>query len=152
MLLAIPVIMHSSAVSAGTEGDYKAPALPTGGNIADTHPYHIGMSKEGLYKIYPASSQQNYYRQGNEEWIVFDDIMTKDDFTDVIVFYLKDGKVLGWDKKELPKTPEQRLKTLTERRKKFGGADLSLGGRAIDPSQKTRRPIYQPTRVNINDW
>jgi hypothetical protein len=128
MILLIAIIMvRASIVFAQTEGEYKTPSLSKNETLWNMHPYHVGMSREELYKIFPQDSQQNYFKQGNEEWIVFDDILTTDDLKDIIAFYLKDGKVLGWDKKSLPKTPEERLKMIEERHGHGIGASDSGG-------------------------
>ena len=115
VLSVIIMMVCASCAFAQTEGDYKSPPLPKGDNLWSGHRYYDGMTKDELYKIYPPQSQQNYFKQGNEEWIVFDDILTENDLQDIIAFYLKDGKVVGWDKKALPKTPEERLQMIIAR-------------------------------------
>lgn len=140
------------AAFAGTdaEGDYKRPPQHVVDSVLGGANYYSGMTKDELYKVYPVSRQKNYYKEGNEEWIMFDDILAKDETKKIIVFYLKDGKVSGWTTKEMEKTPDERVKTITERRKQFGGADLSGGGPV--KTEPPKRQIYQPTRVNISDW
>ena len=115
ILFAIAVMIYTSNSFAQEVGDYKSPPLPEGDNIWGRQRYFVGMSKDALYKIYPLQTQQNYFKKNNEEWIVFDDILTETDFKDVIAFYLKDGKVTGWDKRTLPKSPEEILKMIIAR-------------------------------------
>lgn len=131
---------------AQTSGDYKAPPAEVAAAVMGGQPYYVGMTKAELYKIYPASAQKSYYKEGNQEWVLFDDISTSDDVRDIIVFYLVDGVVSGWKKKELEKTPEEIYQTVLDRRKKYGGADLS-GGSGGSSNTKSRRPIYQPPKL-----
>lgn len=137
IFLITAITVQASIAFAQTENGYKAPPLPKGETIWQRHPYYVGMPKEALYKIYPPDSQQNYFKQGNEEWIVYDDILTAGDFKDVIAFYLKDGKVVGWDKKSLPKTPEERLKAIEIRHQHSVGSASS--STATDGSEYKRQ-------------
>lgn len=114
-LFVMAIMVYASNAFTQTAGDYKSPPSSEGDNIWSKQRYYVGMSKDALYKIYPPQSQQNYFKQGNEEWVVFDDILTETDLKDVIAFYLKDGKVVGWDKKTLPINPEERLKIIIAR-------------------------------------
>ena len=111
-------------------------------------PYYAGMTKEMLYKIYPVSSQENYFKKGDEEWIVFDDVVTTSNLKDVIAFYLKDGKVLGWDKRRLPKSPQERSDVITERHK-HGVGVVNTGSVSDDSDYKrqTRR-----RRIDSRRW
>lgn len=143
----VVLIIGFSIVYAQAENEYKAPPSHVVETVLGGQNYYAGMTKDALYKIYPVSTQQNYYKKDNEEWIMFDNILTKDDVKDVIVFYLKDGLVAGWKAREVQKTPEERYKTVLERRK-YGGSNISdsSGGKG---QNKGKRSIYQPTRVNI---
>lgn len=136
ILFAMAIMVCVSNAFTQTEVDYKSPPPSEGNKIWGTQRYYVGMSKDDLYKIYPPQSQQNDFKQGNEEWIVFDDILTEDDLQDVIAFYLKNGKVVGWDKKALPKTPEERLQAIIARH----GHDIgeSSGGNEDDLSAQKR--------------
>ncbi|MHC4123965.1 MAG: hypothetical protein ACYSSI_10360 [Planctomycetota bacterium] len=58
---------------------------------------YVGMSKEALYEVYTPVQQKGYKQIGDEEWIEFSEWMTAES-GDTITFYLKGGKVKGWDK------------------------------------------------------
>lgn len=73
-----------------------------------------GMTKENLLNIYYPGNLIEYKKTGNEEILVFDDILTSDP-DDTITFYLIDGKVSSLDKKKYALSPEMRLKAVQER-------------------------------------
>jgi len=56
---------------------------------------YAGMSKEDLYNIFSKKLQKGYLNISNEEWITFDNLLTKKK-RDTVTFYLKDGKVESW--------------------------------------------------------
>jgi len=58
-----------------------------------------GTTKEELYSIFSDFQGRAYESRGNEEWVVFMNWMT-DEPGDLIIFYLKDGKVKGWNVKK----------------------------------------------------
>jgi hypothetical protein len=114
------------------------------------------MPKDDLYKVYPPQTQKNDFKQGDEEWIVFDDIMTETDLQDIIAFYLRNDKVVGWDKKALPKTPDEMLKMIIARhghsvgepaytRTDNGSAQKRAARDAYMESQRVSEiPVYTP--------
>ena len=150
VLFTLAIMIFASNAFTQTAGDYKSPPPSEGDNIWSNRRYYVGMSKDELYKVYPPQSQQNYFKQGDEEWIVFDDIMTETDLKDIIAFYLKGGKVTGWDKKALPKTPEERLKMIIVRHGHSVGE--SLGGSTQDDGgaqkRQARRAGMESQRAN----
>lgn len=88
-----------------------------GNNAAvNASPIYAGMSKEEIYKVYPRTSEIDYYNKGNEEWLIFDDIKTEAP-DDKIILYLKDNKLVWWNNEVLPETPAERLKIVEEREK-----------------------------------
>jgi hypothetical protein len=142
------IISSSVAFAAETGGDFQYPPGAVLNAVQKDQPYYAGMTKNELFSLYPDYTQQSYYKEGNQEWILCDDIMTDGDDKDVIAFYLKDGVVSGWFKKEVPKTPEERLKAVETRRSRHGGQNMDTNGSGQEA--KGRRPIYQPPRFNIN--
>ena len=135
-------------------GNYERPPEHVVKSVRDKQPYYAGMTKDQLYKVYSTSSQKSYYAEGIEEWILFvRDDNTDDDVKNAIVFYLKDGVVSGWKKKDIPITPEERLKIVSERSKMSAAPNLSTsgGGNTATGNEKARRPIYNPPRFN-NDY
>ena len=60
---------------------------------------YVNMPKETLYKVYTPLQQKGYRKIDNEEWITLSEWMTEEP-GDKITFYLKDGKVKGWDRKD----------------------------------------------------
>ena len=70
----------------------QAERLATTAGIA-----YVGMSKEALHEVYTPVQQKGYKKIGSEEWIEFSEWMTEEP-GDRITFYLKHGKVKGWDK------------------------------------------------------
>ena len=55
----------------------------------------IGMSKERLYEVFGARRQEDYTQQDNKETITFSDWLEVES-GNTVTFYLKDGKVTGW--------------------------------------------------------
>jgi hypothetical protein len=152
ILVSMFVLINVSAVSSETGGDFELPPAKVVATVRSGQPYHAGMTKEELYRIYPVSSQQSYHKEGSGEWILFKDILAKDDdLKHMIVFYLKDNIVSGWKTKEMPKTPEERYQTVLERQGKAGSPSLS-GGPSGESGEKGRRPIYEPPRIRIEDY
>lgn len=151
LIIAIGAMPDSTAFSQ-MGGDFKAPPSSERETTQGTHPYYVGMSKESLYQIYPRASRRNYFRNGNEEWIVYDDILTTSDLRDTIVFYLKDGKVSGWDKKALPLAPAERLKMIEDRHKHSVGSAQSASGytdRGVSYKDQTRRQRIEQDRGRL---
>lgn len=151
IFLAVITAMLSLPVFAQVTGEFQAPPASEEEAMLKGHPYYLGMTKEALYKIYPPASQQAYFTKGNEEWIVFDDILTTGDLKDIISFYLRDGKVVGWDKKGLPKTPAERLQAIEARhRHSIGATSLDDGNtfrqRRIEDKEETRRRNIEERR------
>jgi hypothetical protein len=141
------IICTSTIFAQQEEGTFERPREEVVAAVKARQPYYVGMIKDELYKIYPATSQKSYYKEGAEEWILFTDILIKDEEQKhFIAFYLKDGMVSGWKKKDEPKTPEEKLQTVVDRRNKYGGASMNSSGGSVP--QKERRSIYQPPRVN----
>ena len=58
---------------------------------------YVGMPKEALYEVYTPITQKGYRKVGNEEWITFSDWTTEKP-GDRVTFYLKEGKIKGWEK------------------------------------------------------
>jgi hypothetical protein len=58
---------------------------------------YVGMPKDSLYQVFSDLQQKAYRQDGPDEWITFSD-WTTEEFGDTITFYLRDGKVRGWDK------------------------------------------------------
>lgn len=57
----------------------------------------IGMTKEELHSTFGQHYRQRAYsKKDNEEWITYGSWMLQDTANQVI-FYLKDGKVKGWE-------------------------------------------------------
>ena len=70
ILSAMAIMVCASNAFTQTAGDYKSPPPSEGDNIWSSRRYYVGMSKDALYKVYPLQSQQNYFKQGSEEWIL----------------------------------------------------------------------------------
>ena len=85
-------ILISSLAFGETVRDKQAEEIATTLGVV-----YVGMPKKALYEVYTKHQQKGYYKDGNEEWIAFSEWMTEEP-GDKITFYLKDGKVKGWDK------------------------------------------------------
>ncbi|MFA5255348.1 MAG: hypothetical protein WC419_01450 [Candidatus Omnitrophota bacterium] len=144
--LAVLTVTFSSYLFAETTGDFQYPPENVIEAAQKDQPYYVGMSKSELLKVYPISYMTSSYSEGDQEWILFNDIMTDNDDKDVIAFYLKDNVVAGWKKKEVEKTPAERLKAVEARRNKYGAQSMDMDGTR---EEKSRRPIYRPPRFNI---
>ncbi|MDP2913583.1 MAG: hypothetical protein Q8N91_06215 [Candidatus Omnitrophota bacterium] len=144
------ILAFSMAIYAYAETEYKPPPEDRTERIGDgATPLYVGMSAKKLYEIYPQTSQKDYYRNKNEEWIVFDDIVTTADLKDIITVYLVDGKVKGWDKKQVPLNPEERLKSIMARQKQ--GAVVSGGPtyreKGIEYKEESRRKQIEDAKM-----
>jgi len=152
IFLSLIAVTTGPSAFSQTGGDFKVPPPAEREAIQDRRPYYIGMTKETLYKIYPPSSRQSYFREGKEEWIIFDDILTTVDLKDAITFYLKNGKVAGWDKKVLPLSPSERLKIIEERHKHSVGSPSvapNYEDKAIAYKDQTRRQRVEQDRGRV---
>jgi len=143
------IIGNALIVFAQDGGNFKRPPEHVAETVRGGKPYYAGMTKDQLYKVYPVSSQKSYYTEGNEEWILFIDEPTKDDTKNAIAFYLKDGVVSGWRKKDVPITPDERRKIISGRSKISGVSNLG-GGNSAGGTTPAPRPIYNPPRYSTD--
>ena len=59
---------------------------------------YVGMPKELLEKaVYTELMQKGYRKEGNEEWITFSNWANPEKA--LVIFYIVDGKVKGWQEK-----------------------------------------------------
>jgi len=56
---------------------------------------HRGMTKRELYLIFAGYQERGYEKSGNEEWVAFMNWLTEEP-GDLIIIYLKDGRVETW--------------------------------------------------------
>lgn len=60
---------------------------------------YVGMPKEDLAKAgYTEYLHKGSHKDGAEEWVTFNNWMTKER-GDTVIFYIKDGRVKGWKEK-----------------------------------------------------
>lgn len=132
----------TAAVFADAGGEFKHPQGRDSRITMATSQGHLyeGMTRRELYEIYPPRLHKDYNKNANEEWVVFDDILT-DDLKDTITVYLVDGKVKGWNKVPVPIDPKDRLKALMDRQK-YGTAQpdaLTYRDKGLSEKANTRR-------------
>lgn len=91
IMISISMISAVSIVCAEVDSRNSASASQA------SNVFHVGMSKDDLFKIYHRGDIRKFEERGNEEVFVFDDTLTPVP-DDTITFYLIDGKVKEWDK------------------------------------------------------
>ncbi|GEM_PF-2013979 len=96
--------MISSLAFAQTGGEYKPPpkVVPAEKKAAKKFEQaldrvYVGMPEAKLHEVLPHFRQTAYKKDGDKKWVTFSAWISEEDRGDSVTFYLKKGRVAGWE-------------------------------------------------------
>jgi hypothetical protein len=140
--LSFPVLADETAFTAVNHEYSQEKSNSKSRIVTSLGTIYVGMPEEGLYRIFQDKDRILLPHEIlDKKWLVFNNWMTNDP-NDTITFYIKDGKVTGWENKYEP-APENKGSIY-----QFDG-NANIGKWFFPPGGEAR---WDSSKMSLLDW